>query len=127
MCVHYRQLSADERHLPSVVEALRDEAVAAVASLGDGAGWGDVAAVGLSQPGAIDSTTGRIAAAANFPWGPGAPVGWGYLRRGLHITIAITVYGYHSRLGLPAQRPTRQWPRFTRRCRVGRRRLPCPP
>eukprot|EP00966_Prymnesium_polylepis_P100178 2320399-Prymnesium_polylepis.1 len=30
--------------------------------------WVDVAAVGLSQPGAIEPATGRISAAANFPW-----------------------------------------------------------
>ena len=54
------------KDLESVLVALAEAAKSTAAE--SGVGWTEVAAVGLSQPGAIDPATGRVAAAANFPW-----------------------------------------------------------
>jgi glucokinase len=52
----------------AVVAALYDAANETLRALGNPNGWSEIAAVGLSQPGAIDASTGRVSAAANFPW-----------------------------------------------------------
>ena len=68
-------VEAHKKDFSSVVTALADAANDLVASASSAASssstpgitWSDIAAVGLSQPGAIDRTTGLVAAAANFP------------------------------------------------------------
>jgi N-acetylmuramic acid 6-phosphate (MurNAc-6-P) etherase/predicted NBD/HSP70 family sugar kinase/ribosomal protein S18 acetylase RimI-like enzyme len=60
--------SIGAKDLDAVVTALRDAASETLLALGEPNGWSEIAAVGLSQPGAIDAASGRVSAAANFPW-----------------------------------------------------------